>query len=366
MKTTKHGGNIYAFAQDMHIRPSAIIDFSANINPLGLSPKGEKAVLHSQNEWMHYPDPNNEELYSAIETRYHISSEHCVIGNGAAELIYAICRVYPFRKIMVTAPTFSEYALGAKSVGLPVEVIPQDVNKNFAFTVDSITAHSTKDALIFLGNPNNPDGSLITPIQCKALLELIDPTALVVLDESFIDFIGEEASCRSLIQEYKQLVILHSYTKFYAIPGLRLGAAYMSTDWKRKVTPFIPAWSVNRPAQVYSAAALLDDTYITESRQLVQSENARMFALYQTLPACQPIQPSANFMLLHFTDSHIWGTNIVTKLKQRHILIRDCSTYDNLEGIWYRIAIKTPELNSLLFSFFREEADELYLPCSPR
>lgn len=355
MSLSEHGGNIYTFAKQKKILPSSVIDFSANINPMGTSSKGETAVMARRAEWMHYPDPNNEELYAAITKRYGIPSDNCVLGNGAAEIIYALCRLKSFDKIIVSAPTFSEYAHGAQSVGLPIEVVYQKRECQFIFDTATILNCSTKESLIFLGNPNNPDGSLITKEQCEELLTNIDKSSLLVLDESFIDFVGDEESCRPLLKKYDNLVILHSYTKFYAVPGLRLGAAYMCEALKRKMEVLLPAWSVSRPAQVYGATALLDYEYIENSRQLIRLEKERIYALYKTLALWNPIQPSVNFMLLQFNGTPEMASKMVRTLENKFILIRDCSSYNNLEGIWYRIAIKTPQLNTILYNCFLEE-----------
>lgn len=354
MKENTHGGNIYKFSRQQQIDTNTIIDFSANINPLGMSPVGEAALMKAFAGLIHYPDPEAVALKASLAKKYSFTSKQIVLGNGAAEIIYALCRLEEVKEVLITGPAFSEYAKAAEAAHKPIQTILTSEKEQFAVKGESLLSSLGKGTLLFLGNPNNPDGHLLPLGEGLSIIKKAKESgAYVVMDESFIDFTDESTSYRDYIKDYDHLIILHSLTKFYAVPGLRVGVAYMDESVATLVGKQIPAWSLNHLAQVYAVAALSDEMYIANTKAYIAEELERLYAMYQALPSLKVIKPSVNFMLLKLDQAHKELGALQSYLAEKQILIRSCEAYDGLGQGWFRIAIKKKEENDLLYSYVK-------------
>lgn len=356
---TGHGGNIYEKSKLYGVDPHQIIDFSANINPLGLHPAGKLALEKHIEDIIHYPDPHCTTLYEVVSSVYDIKREHILFGNGAAELIFAVCRLSHLKRALLVAPTFSEYGAGAKVAGLDILSFPLLQQKDqFFVDWESIRQEMRAGDVLFLGNPNNPDGSLLAPVEVEKILSQLPTGALVVIDESFIDFIGKEQSCRALVERYDSLLVLHSFTKYLAIPGLRLGALYAPICYVEEIQKHIPSWSVNQLAQIFATSALVDEGYRASTAALVKEEKEFLFTSISSIPGLLAIRPSVNFMLIHLTDG--WSLEKVEeRLGKEGILVRNASNYEGLIGSWMRVAIRKREDNLKLIHGLQQLSEEL-------
>lgn len=359
-----HGGNIYKFAKEKGISPSDIIDFSANINPFGTSPKGVVDLEEELKNIIHYPDPRATELVDKAAKVYGVENNQILVGNGASEILSAICRFPNFTGVLVPGPGFSEYEACAKAAGLEVAPIYSRIHEDeeyFEVPYLALMAFAAKlkgqdgRVIAFLGNPNNPDGSLLDPEKIKILADMYQEIdSLLVIDESFIDFTDGTHSVRPLINECKNIIILHSLTKFFAVPGLRVGLAFSNPDLINKLKAFIPTWSVNNLVQAYATSALNDKEYITKTRAFIGEECLRVHQLYRELPHLVAFKPSVNFMLIKWNIDSPKVTDLQAYLEEKNILIRSCYNYYGLGPNYFRIAIKTKTLNDLLYSYIKE------------
>lgn len=359
-----HGGNIFKFAHDHHIHISEISDFSANINPLGPSKKGLDALNERLNYISHYPDVTNNDILNTIVDVYGVDKESILIGNGAAELLYVIGRLPGYTGAFVPAPGFSEYRASMNAANIPVRDIfyrQRQYDNGIPYFEVPYLALQTFAAelkgqdgriIVFLGNPNNPDGTLLDKIQIKILANMLrDANSLLVIDESFIDFIGNESlrdnphSMRELINQYDNLIIVQSFTKFYSVPGLRIGAAFANPKLISSLSQFIPAWSVNTLAQAYIVAALHDTNYIKESKELLATESKYMYNALSMFKTLVVYKPSVNYILVEIKDSKITVDDIQLELEHHNTLIRSCTNYKGLGPQWMRIAIKDHDHN---------------------
>ncbi len=356
---TGHGGNIYEKSKIYGVDPHQIIDFSANINPLGLHAGGRLALEQHIEDIIHYPDPHCTTLYEVVSSVYDIKREHILFGNGAAELIFAVCRLSHLKRALLVAPTFSEYGAGATVAGLETlsfTLLRQ--SDRFVIDWESIAKEIQAGDVLFLGNPNNPDGSVLTPAEIEDFLTTLPKGALVVIDESFIDFIGKEQSCRSLVERYDSLLVLHSFTKYLAIPGLRLGALYAPTCFVEDIQKHIPTWSVNQLAQVFATAALVDEAYRASTVALVKEEKEFLFQSISSIPGLLPIRPSVNFMLIQLMEG--WSLEQVEeRLGKEGILVRNATNYEGLIGPWMRVAIRKREDNLKLIHVLQQLSEEV-------
>lgn len=353
-----HGGNVHKVSRVLQTSLDQILDFSANINPLGMSAKGMRAVEDALWDVIHYPDPDMTHLFSITSELWDMPKECIAFGNGAAELIYAICRLPEIRGVYVPAPGFSEYSHGAKSCGLPIREYKLHFDADaFRFSYD--VYHMIQDLkqsthqLVFIGNPNNPCGTLWTD-PGQELFDICQENGhYLVFDESFIDFLGSDYSMRNYVKDYDNVIIVHSLTKFYAVPGLRIGAMMASPKVIETMKAYIPAWSVNHLAQVYSEQALQDTAYIEESRHLLEDEKEILYKKLSQLEGIRVVKPSVNYILGHLENRYSLD-DMIQFLYEQSILIRDCSQYTGLGPNWFRVAVKDREKNKTLIDAFRK------------
>ena len=359
-----HGGNIFQFAHEQRIEPYEVVDFSANINPLGPSQRGLDALNAQLRYISHYPDATNDDVLNAIADTYGMDKHQITVGNGAAELLYAICRLPGYTGAFVPAPGFSEYKEALEASKIPVRDIfyrpREDDNGKPYFEVPYLALETFAAELkgqdgriiVFLGNPNNPDGTLLDKDHIRTVASMLkDANSLLVIDESFIDFVGNdplqdnEHSMRSLVNEFDNIIVVHSFTKFYAVPGLRIGAAFANETLITQLQQYIPSWSVNTIAQAYTKAALNDVDYIKRTKQELNDEKAFMYNALDAIEGITVYPPSANFMLFQVNQEGITANYINEELKKYNMIVRNCDSYVGLTNHWVRIAIKDHDTN---------------------
>ena len=359
-----HGGNIFQFAHEQRIEPYEVVDFSANINPLGPSQRGLDALNAQLRYISHYPDATNDDVLNAIADTYGMDKHQIIVGNGAAELLYAICRLPGYTGAFVPAPGFSEYKEALEASKIPVRDIfyrpREDDNGKPYFEVPYLALETFAAELkgqdgriiVFLGNPNNPDGTLLDKDHIRTVASMLkDANSLLVIDESFIDFVGNdplqdnEHSMRSLVNEFDNIIVVHSFTKFYAVPGLRIGAAFTNETLITQLQQYIPSWSVNTIAQAYTKAALNDVDYIKRTKQELNEERAFMYNALDDIEGITVYPPSANFMLFQVNQEGITANYINEELKKYNMIVRNCDSYVGLTNHWVRIAIKDHDTN---------------------
>lgn len=359
-----HGGNIFQFAHEQRIEPYEVVDFSANINPLGPSQHGLDALNAQLRYISHYPDATNDDVLNAIADTYEMDKHQIIVGNGAAELLYAICRLPGYTGAFVPAPGFSEYKEALEASKIPVRDIfyrpREDDNGKPYFEVPYLALETFAAELkgqdgriiVFLGNPNNPDGTLLDKDHIRTVASMLkDANSLLVIDESFIDFVGNdplqdnEHSMRSLVNEFDNIIVVHSFTKFYAVPGLRIGAAFTNETLITQLQQYIPSWSVNTLAQAYTKAALNDVDYIKRTKQELNEERAFMYNALDDIEGITVYPPSANFILFQVNQEGITANYINEELKKYNMIVRNCDSYVGLTNHWVRIAVKDHDTN---------------------
>ena len=347
-----HGGNIRK-AQEIYGRDD-FIDLSANINPFGPPPGVWQALEQGAKEIVNYPDPQSLALRTVLSNQFEIPLPQIMVGNGAGELIFTIINALKPRKVAIPVPSFSEYERAARSVEAEITFLPFGAK---GWTDSSLISEEWADYLsgcdlLFLCSPHNPTGSVISQ---DLFVQLLEVTARIgcriVFDESFVDFLPEQTrwSARSYLTKHEHLIVLYSLTKFYSLPGLRLGAAFASSALLNLFEKFRDPWSVNVLAQVAGAAALQDPTYAGVVREKLEGSRSffyREFAALgldslQLLPGC------VNFSLIEVRGSRM--SELINHLGQRGILVRDCRNFNGLDGQFIRVAIKDiPAMQALL------------------
>jgi cobyric acid synthase CobQ/L-threonine-O-3-phosphate decarboxylase len=342
--SSAHGGNLRALAARLGCQPEAILDFSANINPLG-PPEQLWHVLSARlPEIVHYPDPEAAELIQAIAAQYWLTPAQIVTGNGTSELLYAALRAIAPQRAVILVPAYIDYRQACERAGATVLSVPLSADKAFQPDLEHVSALLRPGDLLLLGQPNNPTGRMNDR---NALLTLADqhPDVLFLLDEAFAGFV---AGYESLACCRKNIITLCSLTKLFAIPGLRLGFLAASEIVCKKIREQIAPWPVNTLAQAAGAAVLHDAAYLRKSRETVRRNRDKMHRELAALPKLRVIAGAANFLLVHLTGP-LTAAELADKLLHEcKIAIRVCDNYEGLNDQYFRVAVRLEEDNDQL------------------
>lgn len=340
-----HGGNMSLLAEQLGCRPEEILDFSANINPLGPPSFVRRIILDHVPDLVHYPDPECRALVQAISRTYGLAAEQIVVGNGTSELLFRLPAVLQPERALIPAPAYIDYARACTQAGIPVRYIDLDQDSCFAPDLKQIEAMLEPGDLVILGQPNNPTGRVVDCGQLIALMER-QPEVYFIIDEAFADFVG---SCKSVSGRTSNCITLCSMTKIFAIPGLRLGFLTASARICRRIRQQSAPWAVNTLAQAVGTACLGRKQYIEETRRLVDSQRKYLFEALASLPYLHPFEGAANFLLLRSDHPQYSGTALAEELLSgHHIAVRSCTDYQNLDASFFRVAVRTESENRRL------------------
>ncbi|MGM0471784.1 MAG: threonine-phosphate decarboxylase CobD [Bacillota bacterium] len=354
-----HGGNLKAAANKYNLAAEQIIDFSANINFLGPPSVVADEIKRNLEQIIHYPEPEAKSLSRAVADYWGVASDEIIIGNGAVELIYLLAQLINPRRAMVLAPTFSEYERALNSVGSEVELFKLERKTNFQLEISSLVSSLNRQEieLLFLANPNNPTGDLVSREELLDLLQAAEQNdILVVLDEAFLDFLPQEEDY-TLIQDAvasNNLFILRSMTKFFAIPGLRVGYGVANQELISDLKAQQDPWTVNLFAQQVGQRVLETTDYIERTKQAIAAEKEYLYQQLVKLPQLQPFYPAANYILIEIANTKYSSPELQDCLGQQGILVRDCSTYYLLGTDFIRVAVKSREDNQRLIAALEE------------
>ncbi len=361
MNNYDHGGNLYAIQRQRGVEFDQLLDFSANINPLGLSPNAKQAIIDNIDKVIHYPDVHGYSLKNEIKEFYNVDLDQIVLGNGAVELMYILCHTLRPSRVLVMAPSFNEYERAARSAGAEIIYYFLKSDRQYKPCWEELAVIIKDIQIVFIGNPNNPTGTLISRRELEHfILVAKNNGTIVVVDESFLDFLPDNGiySCRSLVLKYHNLIILNSLTKFFAIPGLRLGFGVTCPDMVRLLENSKDPWNVNVLAQYSGIAALRDKAYQQVSRMMVMQEKERLYFDLKKITGILPCYPSVNFILINLERTGISAAQLQSRLLEYGIMIRDCSNYPGLTIYYIRVAVKMPQENIRLINSLRQIVGE--------
>jgi L-threonine-O-3-phosphate decarboxylase len=377
----KHGGNLAWAAALAGCTPDAIVDFSASISPLGPPSSVLAAIASQMGNLRHYPDPECSELRLALGHFHQLPPEWILPGNGSAELLTLAGReLATLAATVVLTPAFGDYyralkAFDAKVLECPLispelkvpspeltsllstvsgRLNPAPVALGSRGKVMPCPYHSglNTNCGLLLNNPHNPTGHLFSR---EEVLPYLEQFALVVVDEAFMDFLQpeEEQSLIPVVQKYPNLVILRSLTKFYSLPGLRLGYAIAHPDRLQLWRSWRDPWSVNTLAQAAAVAALQDREFQQQTWAWLPAARNNLFAGLSQIPGLQPLKGAANFLLV---ASQQPSSQLQQRLLAQHqILIRDCLSFKELGENYFRVAVRSDADNQRLVNVLSAE-----------
>lgn len=349
-----HGGGVFALARLLGVPPEELLDFSANINPLGPPPGVREAFNESFSRLVHYPDRDAAELRHALARLHGVKTARIMVSNGSTELIYLLPRIITGHKALIIAPAFSEYGRALERAGWESRYFALSPGNGFSLSLDELAERLEEGfELLFLCNPANPSGTLLSLAEIERIHSLCRQTGtFLVLDEAFMDF-REEESAKAVIAGSGGGIVLRSMTKFYAMPGLRLGYAIGSEEIISRCAGMAEPWSVNTPAQAAGCAALADPDYRSRAISANAEERGHLFDGLSALPGVKPYPSAANYLLSEL-DNGMTAARLRDALLKRRIVIRDCSNYEGLDDRFFRVAVRSREDNRRLLTALAE------------
>ncbi|MFD1434203.1 threonine-phosphate decarboxylase CobD [Kroppenstedtia eburnea] len=361
-----HGGDRWTAGERFGKEPDSFLDFSANINPLGPPPQAMEVLSRALSEpnppvISRYPDPVCRGLTHQLARRLGVTPEEVLIGNGGAELIDSIHSVAAPRRVGVIHPSFAEYERAARKRGLEILPLKTDWERGFLPGRGELLNWIREVDLAWVGHPNNPSGTLLSLEDlATAAEEAARRETVLAVDEAFLDFLPEpgEASLLPQLREFPTTILFRSMTKFYALPGLRLGYAVASKEWIGRLRRWQAPWSVNGPAQLVGEAALQDRKFGERTRAWLAAERPFLLEGLRILPQVEVLPGEVNYFLLRLKLSTAGSESpslwLQRELGERGIMIRDGSTYPGLDGRYVRVAVRSREENRRLLAALSE------------
>ena len=337
-----HGGDIYS----QEIR----LDFSANINPLGL-PNGVKAALKEGIPLCaNYPDSQCRTLTAALSDYHHLPKEWIICSNGAADLIVQLAFGYKPDKALLVAPSFSEYGNALSAAGCEIQYFELQKERGFALEVNRFCSflekNSTGKTMVFLCNPNNPTGLVLDNWDVLRIAEVCkDKGIFLAVDECFCDFLDRPETCSIIpwLGDFPNVMVIKAFTKLYGMAGLRLGYGLCSNrEILESIQKVRQPWSVSVLAQEAGIAALKEQHYVEKTRKLIRCEKEY---LKKGLEALGFLVWDSRANYLFFQDVNQEPKKLYEQMLAEGILIRCCENYGGLNGNYYRICVRTREEN---------------------
>lgn len=347
----EHGGDIYS--QETTTDGKRFVDFSANINPLGLPLGVKEAVKSALKACVNYPDAFCRRLTQATAEFLKVKPEYLFFGNGAADVLFRLALALKPKQALLLAPTFADYEKALRSVGCNIKYYLLKKEEAFVPGKDIVGKITSRTDLVVICNPNNPTGQLMDRLQLERVLQKCNAIgAKLLVDECFMDFVSKDKafSLRDLLAEYPELIILKAFTKTFAMPGIRLGFCLTANEeLHTKLHECGQDWSVSVLAQEAGIAALKEEQYLHESFLLVEEERKYLKHQLENLGA-KVYGSEANYVFFYMPQPE----NLVELLREQGYLIRSCANYHNLGAGYYRVAVKTRVLNRGLIKAIKE------------
>jgi threonine-phosphate decarboxylase len=348
MNNLGHGANVDEMCKNYNKDPKDIIDFSSNINPYLIN-NLEKYLIEGLRECIKYPDINYTNLRKNIAKYLNIKSSFIIPGNGATEIIYLLMKSIN-KRLAILNPTFSEYERGAKLNDLDVVNLYLDKEKDFEIDIDNIKENIDRFDSLFICNPSNPIGKVY---DLSKLLEILTKhNKLLIIDETFMEFVEEEKrySLVRYIESNSNIFIIKAVTKFFGIPGLRLGYGVCSNnDLLEKMYKIKEPWTINTFADTLSNYIFKEEKYINESKDYFVREREFMIKNLNEIKGIKAYKTDTNFILIKLNSMN--SKELKEKLFiEGNILIRDASNFRNLDENYIRAAIKSHEENMKLIN----------------
>lgn len=351
-QTEEHGGNIHRASWVLNKGTEDILDFSANINPLGIPEALKEVLLSNMDLLAHYPDPEYIRLRSRLSEYAGVPAQNIIPGNGSSEIIFLLLDVLKPENILIPAPSFSEYEKAAKNAGIDIRFLELREEEDFRLNVRRIINEiKTGMKCVILCNPNNPTSTLVPKEEMLHIAEAASRCGTVlVVDEAFIELTvgGIDNSVTGFVRKYDNLFVIRAFTKVFAVPGLRLGYGIGNELLAAKMRLVQQPWSVNAFAACAADFLPQADEYLKKTEAWLKTEKEWLYENLCLIPGLKVYKPQTNFILAKLPGNGIDAAILKESLMRRGILIRDASNFRYLDRSFFRVAVKDRQANQRL------------------
>ena len=385
-----HGGNIYKIFREKNIKE--ILDYSSNINPYGIPESLKKRITENLEILERYPDPDYIELRQKLAHLNKVYISNIILGNGATEIIFLFMKVINPKKILIAAPTFGEYERAAKATErvedssilgdsdkkeddeksfgkqkIEIEHFELKENNDFKLNINNLKNELAKKYdLLIICNPNNPTGKFLKLSETEQILKECNKyNTKLFIDEAFIDFLkdGMKESIINTKENRYNLFVTRAFTKFFAIPGLRLGyGIYFDKKLEKRISEKKEPWSVNNIAEMAGLTVLDDTKYIEETLKWIEEEKIYMYEKLNKISGIKVYETEVNFITGKIDEKLFSeGLNVKIlreKMLEQGILIRDASNFNFLDERFFRLAIKNRKNNNRVIETLKKIFDD--------
>ncbi|QHQ59550.1 aminotransferase class I/II-fold pyridoxal phosphate-dependent enzyme [Anaerocolumna sedimenticola] len=354
-----HGSDLEKIEAIYGIKKEEITSFSANVNPLGISPKLKAELANKIDAITGYPDREYTSLRKCIAAYVHADMEHVVVGNGSTELISLFIQITHPKKALIIGPTYSEYEREISLGGGSSQYYRLEETDDFHLNVEDLKKELTSEFdLLVICNPNNPTSSAIPLSDMRKILDICKLRGILcMVDETYVEFAEdmEQITAISLASYYNNIIILRGISKFFAAPGLRLGYAVCGNmDMLKLLNQRKNPWTINTLAAIAGEIMFTDEEYISQTKALIKQERDR---IYEMLSSCYNVRvypPVANFVLVKILKENITASDLFDAAIRKGLMIRDCSTFPFLDQKFIRFCFMSPEKNTELMNLLLE------------
>lgn len=347
-----HGSDLEKIEQLYGIKKEDITSFSANVNPLGVSPKLRKTLSDKIDAITTYPDRDYLSLRKCIGTYAQTDISNIIVGNGSTELISIFLQIKHPKKAVIVGPTYSEYEREISLGGGSSLYYPLDESEDFKLNIRALKEELRPDVdLLIICNPNNPTSSAITRDEIKKILDICKQRDIfVMVDETYVEFAVDMDDITSipLTNIYNNILILRGISKFFAAPGLRLGYGICGNeDLIKEINKRKNPWTINSLAAIAGEIMFTDKDYINETKALISAQRKLVFERLSECSNIKVFPPVANFVLIKIKNN-ITAMDLFECAIRKGLMIRNCSNFPFLDEKYARFCFMSPEKNKEL------------------
>lgn len=354
-----HGSDLETIEKVYGIKKENIVSFSANVNPLGISPKLKSTLSEQIDSIMSYPDREYTSLRKRIAEYVHTDIDNVIVGNGSTELISLFIQIKHPKKALIVGPTYSEYEREISLGGGSTLYYRLEEEKNFSIDISALDKELTQDIeLLAICNPNNPTSTAITRNDMRKILDICKKKGIfVMVDETYVEFAEDVLKITSapLTNYYNNIIILRGISKFFAAPGLRLGYAICGNpDLVKEMNQRKNPWTINSLAAIAGEIMFMDEGYIKDTRALISGERDRICKILDDCKNVKYYPPTANFILVKILKEDVTSMDLFEAAIRKGLMIRDCSTFPFLNNKFIRFCFMSPKSNDELLGVLLE------------
>ncbi|KHF40754.1 threonine-phosphate decarboxylase CobD [Halalkalibacter okhensis] len=359
MKWPNHGGQPETMKQLFGInQDSELLDFSANLNPLGPPTWLNSALADHYDTITRYPEPTYSRTTASLAKSEGVEENQILLTNGGAEAIFLVAKYFENKKAIIVQPTFIEYERACLHYHIEMEDVFLEKEKEFQLPLTCILEKLSSTDVIFLCRPNNPTGTVVKEEELQVLLEEGKRTGtFVVIDEAFVDFLPVSIpSLTTWLEMYPNVILLRSLTKIYSIPGLRVGYMMAGPTIIHAIRKEQIPWSVNALVDAMVPKLLEDKTFIKQTRGWLE-EQSQFIGEALTNLAFYRSPSNVNFYLLQ--DKRPLDTDRLFQfLLKNGVVTRHTHNFKGLNGEYIRLAIRSKKENERLVYLLQKWRNE--------